>query len=157
MVTARSAASRDRALRFGADAVVDAAGADAVDQVREALGESADVVFDCVADQSTMLQAIGMANKGGTVVMVGVPAGDVTIPLAMVQDSQVRIQGSATYLPEDYADAMEMLRAGRGHRSRLRDVDAAASRGGGSLPGRGQRPPHQGAAHAGELTVPIGS
>jgi threonine dehydrogenase-like Zn-dependent dehydrogenase len=103
VMTARSAANRQRALAFGADAAVAPGG------VREALGESADVVFDCVAEQDTMLEAIAAANKGGTVVVVGVPAGDVTIPLPVVQDSQIRIQGSATYLPEDYADAMILL------------------------------------------------
>ena len=112
VLTARSAASRERALRFGADAVVDATAADAVEQVRTALGESADVVFDCVAEQSTIRQAFGMANKGGTVVVVGVPPADVSIPLPILQDSQLRIQGSATYLPEDYTDAIELLRAG---------------------------------------------
>jgi threonine dehydrogenase-like Zn-dependent dehydrogenase len=59
-----------------------------------------------------MLQAIGMANKGGTVVVVGVPAGEVSIPLPTIQDSQLRIQGTATYLPEDYTDAMDLLRGG---------------------------------------------
>jgi threonine dehydrogenase-like Zn-dependent dehydrogenase len=83
-----------------------------VERVRDALGESADVVFDCVAEQDTLRQAIGMADKGGTVVVVGVPAGDVSVPLPVVQDSQLRIQGSATYLPEDYADAIDLLRAG---------------------------------------------
>jgi 2-desacetyl-2-hydroxyethyl bacteriochlorophyllide A dehydrogenase len=112
VLTARSAASRERALRFGADAAVDATAADAVERVRAELGESADVVFDCVAEQDPLRQAIGMANKGGTVVVVGVPAGDVTVPLPIVQDSQLRIQGSATYLPADYADAIELLRAG---------------------------------------------
>jgi threonine dehydrogenase-like Zn-dependent dehydrogenase len=112
VLTARSPERRERALRFGADAAVDASAADAVEQVRAALGESADVVFDCVAEQSTMLQAIGMANKGGTVVVVGVPAGDVSVPLPMIQDSQLRIQGTATYLPEDYTDAMDLLRGG---------------------------------------------
>jgi L-iditol 2-dehydrogenase len=112
VMTARSPARRARALRFGADATVDASAADAVEQVRSALGESADVVFDCVAGQSTTLQAIGMVNKGGTVVVVGVPASEVTIPLPVIQDSQIRIQGSATYLPEDFAAAMELLRDG---------------------------------------------
>jgi L-iditol 2-dehydrogenase len=88
---------------------VDAGAPDAADQVRAALGESADVVFDCVAEQSTTLQALAIADKGGTVVVVGVPAGDVQVPLALLQDSQLRIQGSATYLPEDYADAMQLL------------------------------------------------
>jgi len=112
VLTARSAANRERALAFGADAAVDASAADAVEQVRAALGESADVVFDCVADQTTTTQAIGMALKGGTVVVVGVPAGEVSIPLHLLQDTQLRIQGSATYLKEDYADAMALLRDG---------------------------------------------
>ncbi|AGZ45207.1 zinc-dependent alcohol dehydrogenase [Actinoplanes friuliensis] len=112
VMTARSARSRERALAFGADAVVDATATDAADQVRAALGESADVVFDCVAEQSTTLQALRIADKGGTVVVVGVPAGDVQIPLALLQDSQLRIQGSATYLPEDYTDAMTLLADG---------------------------------------------
>jgi 2-desacetyl-2-hydroxyethyl bacteriochlorophyllide A dehydrogenase len=108
VMTARSAANRDRALRFGADAAV----APSADSVRTALGESADVVFDCVAGQSTIDEAVALANKGGTVVVVGVPPAAVTIPLPILQDSQIRIQGSATYLPEDYADAMDLLRAG---------------------------------------------
>jgi L-iditol 2-dehydrogenase len=112
VMTARSRTNRDRALAFGADATADASAPDAAEQVRAALGESADVVFDCVADERTMAQAIGMANKGGTVVVVGVPAGEVPIPLQTIQDSQIRIQGSATYLPEDYADAMDLLRKG---------------------------------------------
>jgi 2-desacetyl-2-hydroxyethyl bacteriochlorophyllide A dehydrogenase len=112
VVTARSVRSRERAMAFGADAAVDATAGDAADQVRAALGESADVVFDCVAGQSTMTQSLAIADKGGTVVVVGVPAGEVTIPLALLQDSQLRIQGSATYLPEDYADAMVLLREG---------------------------------------------
>jgi L-iditol 2-dehydrogenase len=112
VVTARSRARRDRAAALGADAVVDAQAVDAVDQVRTALGESADVVFDCVAVQSTVRQAVAMADKGGTVVVVGVPTAEVLVPLATVQDSQIRIQGSATYLPEDFADAAGLLLGG---------------------------------------------
>jgi 2-desacetyl-2-hydroxyethyl bacteriochlorophyllide A dehydrogenase len=103
---------RRRALSLGAHAVVDATGTDAVREVRNALGESADVVFDCVAVQPTIGQAIAMALKAGTVVVVGVPAGDVMIPLPVIQDQQVRIQGSATYLPADYAEAVDLLRRG---------------------------------------------
>jgi len=103
---------RRRARDLGAYAVVDAGRADAVEEVRTALGESADVVFDCVAVQHTVEQAIAMALKAGTVVIVGVPAADVTIPLPQVQDRQVRIQGSATYLPQDYAEAIDLLRRG---------------------------------------------
>ena len=91
---------------------MDSAAPDLVEQARTALGESADVVFDCVAIQPTVDQAIAMALKAGTVVIVGVPAADVTVPLAIMQDQQVRLQGSATYLPEDYAESADLLRRG---------------------------------------------
>lgn len=112
VVTDVLSAKRERALALGADDVVDAAPAEAGDRIRDALGGSADVVFDCVAVRSTMTQAVGAVGKGGTVVVVGVPTGDVTVPLALVQDRQIRIQGSATYLAEDYAESIRLLRAG---------------------------------------------
>lgn len=105
-------AKREIALRHRADAVVDSSMADVVDRVRAALGESADVVFDCVAVQATIVAAIHLATKGGTVAIIGVPSTDVLIPTIVVQDNQIRIQGSATYVPEDYAKAIEMLQAG---------------------------------------------
>jgi 2-desacetyl-2-hydroxyethyl bacteriochlorophyllide A dehydrogenase len=103
---------RAKALALGADAVVDATAEDVVAQVRAALGESADVVFDCVAIQSTLDQAVGMALKGGTVIVLGVPSRDVTMPVVVMQDQEVRVQGSATYLPEDFAESIELLRTG---------------------------------------------
>ena len=112
VVTDMRADKREHALAFGADAVVDAAAPDLNEQVRRELGESADVVFDCVAIGSTMRQAIALASKGGTVVVVGVPVADVSIPMATVQDHQIRIQGSATYLPADYAESIDLLRRG---------------------------------------------
>ena len=105
-------AKRERAAALGADATIDARAPDVAGQVRQALGGSADIVFNCVAIQSSMDQAIAIADKGGTVMVVGVPAREVTVPLPIVQDHQIRIQGSATYLPEDYAESADLL--GRG-------------------------------------------
>ncbi|HJY44661.1 MAG TPA: alcohol dehydrogenase catalytic domain-containing protein [Propionibacteriaceae bacterium] len=112
VVTDPLPAKREAALRLGADAVVDAMAADVTAQVRAALGESADVVFDCVAVKSTTLAAIGMALKGGTVVIVGVPAADFELPIRIMQDQQIRVQGSATYVPQDFASAIEMIQSG---------------------------------------------
>lgn len=119
VMTARSAASRERAVDFGADAAVDASSPSCADEVRAELGESADVVFDCVAEQSTTDQALAMAMKGGTVVVVGVPPADVRVPLPLIQDAQLRVQGSATYLPADFAESMRLLGAGEVDVSRM--------------------------------------
>lgn len=106
------ASKRDLALRLGADAVYDSSDPGMVTAIREFLSTSADVVFDCVAIQPTVDQAIALAVKGGTVVIVGVPAAPVTVPLPEIQDLQVRIQGSATYTRADYATSIAMLQAG---------------------------------------------
>ncbi len=112
VVTDPLPAKREAALRLGADAVVDATAPDVAAQVRAALGESADVVFDCVAVRSTTVAAVDMALKGGTVVIVGVAAADFELPIRVIQDQQIRIQGSATYVPQDYATAIEMIESG---------------------------------------------
>ena len=112
VVTDMLASKRQRALALGADAAVDAASADVL-EVRTALGESADVVFDCVAIEPTVNAAVHLASKGGTVVIVGVPSRDVTVPLPIVQDHQIRVQGSATYLAEDYYESINLLRDGK--------------------------------------------
>ena len=147
VVTDIMAAKRDKALELGADAAVDAAAPDAAEQVRTALGESADIVVDCVAIEPTVRQAIAIAGKGGTVVIVGVPAADVTIPLALVQDHQIRIQGSATYLPEDYAESIRLLAERRRPLRRLRHRHPTDGGGRRGLRPLRLRPPHQGARH----------
>lgn len=120
---------RDRASRLGADTVVDAAAPDVAEQVRRMAGESIDVVFDCVATEATVRAAVDMALRGGTVVVVGVPEGDVTVPLALVQDRQVRLQGAATYRTEDYDEALRLLVSGAVHVNeivdRVHDLDDA--------------------------------
>lgn len=100
---------RTRAQRLGADVVLDAGSKDLIAEVRTTLGESADIVFDCVALQPTVDQAVALADKAGTVMIVGVPEKDVRIPLPVIQDHQIRIQGSATYLPVDYQDSIKIL------------------------------------------------
>ena len=60
-----------------------------------------------------MAQAITLALKGGTVVVEGVPRGPVSIPLHLVQDREVRLQGTAMYVSEDVKRAIELISAGQ--------------------------------------------
>lgn len=110
---------RQMALDLGADAVVDSATDDIVGAVRGELGESADVVFDCVSAQATLDSAVKLAIKGGTVAILGGPRKPVTLDLPVVQEYQVRLQGCATYRSEDFADAMRIIESGAFDISRL--------------------------------------
>ena len=84
---------------------MDAGAPELAGAVRAELGESGDVVFDCVANQQTLPEAIKIALKGGTVVVVGGARRPVTVDLFLVQEYQVRIQGATTYRREDFEEA----------------------------------------------------
>jgi 2-desacetyl-2-hydroxyethyl bacteriochlorophyllide A dehydrogenase len=103
------AAKRDLAVALGADAAVDARAPDLAGTVRGELGESVDVVFDCVSHQSTLDAAVKMAIKGGTVVVLGGARKPVTVDLPVVQEYQIRLQGAATYRWEDFDDAVAII------------------------------------------------
>lgn len=109
VITDLSEEKRSRALLLGADAAFDPADPEGIEQMRSMLGGHADVVFDCVATQSTIDQAIALALKGGTVVVEGVPERDVTIPLPLIQDREIRFQGTAMYTREDMLGAMNLI------------------------------------------------
>jgi L-iditol 2-dehydrogenase len=112
VVTDLYPAKRDLALEIGAASAVDGGAGDAVEQIKEALGQRPDVTFDCVATQASISQAIALALKGGSVMVVGVPTADVVIPLPLLQDREVRIQGCAMYVREDVDRAIELLERG---------------------------------------------
>lgn len=113
LVTDVLAGKRERAVRLGADAALDAADPGLVDAARDAMGgEGADAVFDCVAVRSSMAQAAELLDKGGTVVVVGVPHGPTEVPLHLVQDREIAVLGSLMYVREDVLRAIRLLADG---------------------------------------------
>ena len=105
------AAKRQLALELGADAVVDASVDNLAGAVRAELGESVDFVFDCVAHQDTLDEAVKMAVKGGTVVVVGGARKPATVNLPVIQEYQIRLQGAATYRWQDFDEAIKIIAA----------------------------------------------
>ncbi|MFI1031359.1 zinc-binding dehydrogenase [Streptomyces sp. NPDC020951] len=104
---------RDRAVRLGADAGLPADAADLTAQAHVALGGPADVVFDCVAREQSMAQAIDLVAKGGQIIVVGVGApGTTPIRLDLVQDREIRIEGTLMYTADDYRTAMSLITSG---------------------------------------------
>lgn len=101
---------RRHAIELGAATAFDPMSSQFVEGVRESLPHRPDVVFDCVAGQASITQAIALAEKGGSVIVIGVPRGPVEIPLPIVQDREIRIQGAAMYVGQDVLRAMDLIR-----------------------------------------------
>ena len=98
----------DLAKELGADAVVNAADTDAVEQVKSFTdGRGADIVFECAGGESmpqTLPQATKMVRRGGKVVIVGgFDAGETAIPLEWqrIQMSEIQLIPSASFAMHD--------------------------------------------------------
>lgn len=112
MATDVRASKRQRARSLGADAALDA-NQDVTARAQEALGDRPDVVFDCVARESSMAQATDMVSKGGQVILVGVgQPGTTPVRLDLVQDREISIRGSLMFVAEDFVTSLKMLSEG---------------------------------------------
>jgi len=106
-------AKRERALRLGADAALPADAPALVAQAEAVLGGPADVIFDCVARERSMAQATDLVAKGGHIIVVGVgAAGTTPIRLDLIQDRELRIEGTLMYTERDYRTAMSLIASG---------------------------------------------
>jgi len=74
-------------------------------------GVGADVVIEAVGRNETVNASIDCVRKGGTVVLVGNIAQEVTLPLQKVVTRQIRLQGSCASAGE-YPRAIELLASG---------------------------------------------
>jgi L-iditol 2-dehydrogenase len=105
---------RAAALRFGADAVVDAAREDPVAAVRDATGGSgADVAIEAVGAGATARQSIDATRNGGTVVWLGNSERRIEIDMQAVVTRELAVRGSYGMTAQEFERALGLLAAGR--------------------------------------------
>lgn len=89
-------AKREAALKAGAVAAVDGAAADAVAQLKRAAGGAVWQAVDLVGAPATAQLGIDSLTKGGKLVIVGLYGGQITLPLPLIPQRALTIQGSYT-------------------------------------------------------------
>lgn len=76
-------------------------------------GRKYSVVFETSGVAAGVRRAIESAALGGTVVLVGIPSGEVPLPVVSLVRSQMRVLGCLIYdHPRDFADTLELVAAG---------------------------------------------
>jgi Zn-dependent alcohol dehydrogenase len=103
-------------------------GAGAVARVRELTGgRGTDYTFLCVGAPAAALPAIEMTRRGGAVVVVGMPASGVTVPLdlGLVADSGLRLVGSKMGSIRPQADIPALVELYRGGRLKIDELVSA--------------------------------
>jgi L-iditol 2-dehydrogenase len=99
--------------QIGADRILDASGADLLNQVLALTGgRGVDLAFEAVGRSETVSSAIDCTRKGGTVTLVGNIQPVVELPLQKVVSRQIRLQGSCASAGE-YPQAIDLIASGK--------------------------------------------
>lgn len=101
------------AQRLGADAIVNAKDADAVQAVVKATGGGAHGVLITAPSLPAFEQGVRMTRKRGTCVLVGLPPGEFPTPLFDVVANCITIRGSFVGNRQDMAEALGFAAEGK--------------------------------------------
>lgn len=134
LVADRVAARLDSARAMGAEAVVDTAGQDLAEAVREwTNGEGAAVVLDATGVPELIRSAFDMVAPSGAIVIVGISDRDVSVPVIEFSRKEVTVYGSRNNTGL-FAESVELVRRNADrvarlitHRFPLDEVAAAIS------------------------------
>jgi L-iditol 2-dehydrogenase len=73
------------------------------------------LILECVGAQATIHQAVSLARKGSTIVVVGVFGKKPEVDLGLVQDRELSLVGTLMYQKVDYERAIALAAAGKLH------------------------------------------
>ena len=104
----------EKAIELGADGVINASKDDVVAKVMElSEGKGTDLVIETAGTQITTIQAIRMAKKGSTIVLVGYSrTGELTLPVSLALDKELTFKTVFRYR-HIYPMAIEAVAAGK--------------------------------------------
>jgi 2-desacetyl-2-hydroxyethyl bacteriochlorophyllide A dehydrogenase len=101
------------AQRLGASAVVNPREYNPAARVKELCGKLPEVVFECIGVKSTLNQAVGMVDKCGQVVVIGVcMEPDQIMPLNFIF-KEVSVNFALAYARSDFDETIAALSSGR--------------------------------------------
>jgi L-iditol 2-dehydrogenase len=114
MITDVSPYKIERAHLSGLDCAVNTREQDLAKELLACMGPNrADVIFEAVGVETTITDAVNLARKGSTIVVVGVFGKKPVVDLGLVQDRELTLVGTLMYQRQDYEKAIEFIAAGK--------------------------------------------
>lgn len=101
------------ARELGADLTLDARAPDVVKQLMRATGGGAHGVLVTAAAPAAFAQALRLARRRGTVIMIGLPPGTFPTPVLEVVLKRLTLRGSIVGTRQDLAEALRFAAAGK--------------------------------------------
>jgi propanol-preferring alcohol dehydrogenase len=100
------------ARQMGADLIVDARQKDAVDRVQQATGGVHGALVTAVSPKA-MEQAFGFLRSKGTMALVGLPPGYISLPVFATVLKRITVRGSIVGTRQDLEEALEFAGEGK--------------------------------------------
>lgn len=114
MITDLSDYKIEKAKACGLEMVVNTSRDDLAQAIQAYFGaRKADVTFECVGVQDTITNAVNVARKGSTIVIVGVFGQKPVVDLGLVQDRELNLVGTLMYQRQDYEVAIDLVASGK--------------------------------------------
>ena len=114
LITDVSAYKLEKARLSGIDAVVNTQSEELGPALLREFGpDKADLILECVGVQETISQAVSLARKGSTIVVVGVFGQKPQVDLGLVQDRELNLVGTLMYQRSDYEKAIDLVAKGK--------------------------------------------
>lgn len=104
----------EKALELGADVIINSSKEDVIQRVKQLTdGMGTDLVVETAGTEITTRQAIQVAKKGSTIVLIGYSkTGELTLPISMVLDKELTIKSVYRYR-NIYPMAIEAVASGK--------------------------------------------
>lgn len=100
----------EKAVRLGvADCCYDAKDTNMVSKMKEDTDGGFDVVIECCGNSPAVSSAIMAVRPGGTVILVGVSLGTVTVPTVVAVMSELTLKGSIAYTKEEFETCINLM------------------------------------------------
>ena len=116
MITDVSPYKLEKARECGIEFTVNTAQEDLEQAIAQYFGpDKADLILECVGVEPTITEAVNVARKGSTIVIVGVFGKKPQVDLGLVQDRELSLVGTLMYQKEDYERAIELVASGKMH------------------------------------------
>lgn len=92
-----------------ADKYYDATDENMLNKVYEDTGKGYDVVIECCGNAAAVTSALMSVKPGGTVVLVGVATGAISIPTVVAVTRELTVKGAIAYTKEEFQTCIDLI------------------------------------------------
>ncbi len=99
-----------KGLKFGKiDEVFDATNKDVINKALKKSHGGFDKVIECCGNQYAVSEAIMCVKPGGTVVLVGVSTGNISVPIVASVMKEANLQGAIAYTEQEFETCIDLI------------------------------------------------